>query len=550
MPVRTGRPLGGGVLRERAPGALRMSPSVQLQRVLDALAARGLKPSEARGQWLARCPAHDDTRASLSLADGNRAVTVHCHAGCSFGAIAAALSIEPRGFFYDDKSLGKPKRTIGATYEYRDGAIKLRFVPKSFGWVRNGKPGLDGLKPNDLLFGEELLSERPGTPVLIVEGEKAALSARERFLSFIVVAGAGGAGWRPTRRVLALLHGRRVFIWPDADPPGWTWARHLAEALAVAAAAVSVVVVADVPPGFDAADFAGTFADLTPHVYGPKAIPADAVQDRPARFVSVALGSDDLVGLTPLTEQLYWRLVTHPDGGIVRVVRTTPRDLARMLGRNLSPQDIAHVARALGDLERRGLIVQGEGWIYVRRGVRFAPLKGGPVAAAAKFLARVPGSIRAAILDDEPWLRTEGVSSSPTDPPPKLHGPGVLPPQRYVHTSRVPGCVNGRDATKRAEEATTSGIQPHTLPGDKKERTTGRTAGRTAWVAASPPGEDDGRSVTKSEETPTNVHLRPWTLPGAVGEIPFDPADCPQCGRDSCDGGACRTWSDPEADRP
>ena len=44
--------------------------------------------------WSARCPAHDDRRPSLSIAEGDdgRAL-VRCHAGCSVGAICAALGL-------------------------------------------------------------------------------------------------------------------------------------------------------------------------------------------------------------------------------------------------------------------------------------------------------------------------------------------------------------------------------------------------------------------------------------------------------------------------
>ena len=54
-----------------------------------ALALRGHKAG--RG-WLAPCPAHDDRRPSLSLADGcDGRLLAHCHAGCEWPAILDAL---------------------------------------------------------------------------------------------------------------------------------------------------------------------------------------------------------------------------------------------------------------------------------------------------------------------------------------------------------------------------------------------------------------------------------------------------------------------------
>jgi hypothetical protein len=47
------------------------------------------------GQWIARCPAHDDKRPSLSIAVGeNDAALIHCWAGCSAGEIVAALGLD------------------------------------------------------------------------------------------------------------------------------------------------------------------------------------------------------------------------------------------------------------------------------------------------------------------------------------------------------------------------------------------------------------------------------------------------------------------------
>src|SRR3990172_10806416 len=50
--------------------------------------------------WSARCPAHDDRMASLSITEGNDGrVLLHCHAGCTFDAICAAIGLEPADLF-------------------------------------------------------------------------------------------------------------------------------------------------------------------------------------------------------------------------------------------------------------------------------------------------------------------------------------------------------------------------------------------------------------------------------------------------------------------
>ncbi len=46
------------------------------------------------GRWLARCPAHDDSRASLSVRElDDRRVLFHCFAGCDAETILAAVGL-------------------------------------------------------------------------------------------------------------------------------------------------------------------------------------------------------------------------------------------------------------------------------------------------------------------------------------------------------------------------------------------------------------------------------------------------------------------------
>jgi hypothetical protein len=56
-----------------------------------------LEPGHSRGMF--KCPAHDDRKASLSVADGGDKILVHCFAGCDPEAIASALDIPMREWF-------------------------------------------------------------------------------------------------------------------------------------------------------------------------------------------------------------------------------------------------------------------------------------------------------------------------------------------------------------------------------------------------------------------------------------------------------------------
>ena len=46
-------------------------------------------------QWQARCPTHDDNKASLSIGIGNKGqVLLHCHAGCSTHTILEKVGLK------------------------------------------------------------------------------------------------------------------------------------------------------------------------------------------------------------------------------------------------------------------------------------------------------------------------------------------------------------------------------------------------------------------------------------------------------------------------
>lgn len=64
---------------------------------VDLVLSRLTKPKRVGTGWVARCPAHDDERPSLSISEGDdgRAL-VHCHAGCTAEAIAKAMSLTLR----------------------------------------------------------------------------------------------------------------------------------------------------------------------------------------------------------------------------------------------------------------------------------------------------------------------------------------------------------------------------------------------------------------------------------------------------------------------
>lgn len=67
------------------------------------------------GRWLAKCPAHEDRRASLAIRESEDGRTLaHCFAGCSIHEVVAAAGLEISDLFpprpADPTHAGKPER--------------------------------------------------------------------------------------------------------------------------------------------------------------------------------------------------------------------------------------------------------------------------------------------------------------------------------------------------------------------------------------------------------------------------------------------------------
>ncbi|HZL59165.1 MAG TPA: hypothetical protein VFC38_05650 [Stellaceae bacterium] len=107
------------------------------------------------------------------------------------------------------------------------------------------------------LYGLDRLTARPGAPVLICEGEKAADAAGRLLPEYVAVTSPNGskagakADWSPLRR-------RDVVIWPDSDAAGAAYAEAVARCLAAIGIKPRII---DPPPavteGWDAADAEG-----------------------------------------------------------------------------------------------------------------------------------------------------------------------------------------------------------------------------------------------------------------------------------------------------
>ncbi|WP_376996092.1 DUF927 domain-containing protein [Couchioplanes azureus] len=263
------------------------------ERVTTALEAAGCAPRTRGTTHLdARCPAHDDTRPSLSVdwrdsADRGGLTLLCCQTGCPADAVVAALGMsaaelfdswEPRPDFdgiaaaqpmqnsakpaIRKPASPRPRRgwpkagTLTAVYPYtRDGALVGevgRFVDesgaKTFRWRTPvaDRPGFWLFtKPDDVpLYRQDTIAAAvaAGEAVYVVEGEKDADTAAAAGVAAVTKPNGAckrGEEWRG--EWTAALAGARVRVVADRDEAGYRHAAIVAAALTGTAAAVEVV---------------------------------------------------------------------------------------------------------------------------------------------------------------------------------------------------------------------------------------------------------------------------------------------------------------------
>lgn len=235
----------------------------------------------------ARCPFHDDRRASLSF-NPEKNGAWKCFAGCGEGSIvefeklisncddATALANIAQITGASDSRLFQQQPE--AVYQYRDedGRVlfeKLRFPAKRFVQRATGADGrpvykLDGIRRVLYRLPDLIIANA----VAICEGEKDADAVnaldiasldKSQFTRFAATTNFDGAGkWRS--EYSPYLAGKHVFIFPDNDEPGKAHAVQVAASLFPYARNVRVVELPGLPQKGDVSDFLRTHtaADL------------------------------------------------------------------------------------------------------------------------------------------------------------------------------------------------------------------------------------------------------------------------------------------------
>jgi hypothetical protein len=228
-----------------------------LARVLGALPHQAQKTASG---YEARCPAHEDQHASLSITEGQDGrVLLCCHAGCKAPAIVGAMGLTIQDLF-PPRERREPERA----YDYRDEDNALlyqvvRFPGKTF---RQRRPDGNGGWIWKLEGTRRVLYRLPDikghAAVFLVEGEKDVETLRT--LGLPATCNPHGAGkWRDDYAAqLKAVGVQRICVLPDNDPPGEAHARQLARSCYDAGLTVRVLPLPGLPEKGDVTDWLST----------------------------------------------------------------------------------------------------------------------------------------------------------------------------------------------------------------------------------------------------------------------------------------------------
>lgn len=250
------------------------------------------KRQDGRGNYICKCPAHDDGTESLHVQlgrnrRGQEIILAKCLAGCGLDAILGAMGLKMRDLTCEDappweepergqesKPAGKPKpqafadlparkedfpnvhtaapakaaghgaKTLECTYDYVDEAGKLLYQAMRFRYA-DGKKTFRQRRPSagapegwayDMQGVRLVIYRLPGVlaaigrgePIYIAEGEKDADNLCAMGLQG-TSAPMGAGKWRSEYN--QFFKGAECYILPDNDAPGWAHAQDIAAGL-------------------------------------------------------------------------------------------------------------------------------------------------------------------------------------------------------------------------------------------------------------------------------------------------------------------------------
>lgn len=179
-----------------------------------------------------KCAAHRDEKASLTITEDDNKILLYCHAGCDTLSILNSVGLEEKDLFNNVKE--KPKVVAEYIYKNEKGvpAFKvIRYEPKNFIQAKydNGNWVFKMTGAEYVLYNlpEVIKSDE----VYFVEGEKDADNLNK--LGLVATTSVGGAsGYKKRADIYAnCLKDKMVYIIPDNDKAGYSYAEDVKKSL-------------------------------------------------------------------------------------------------------------------------------------------------------------------------------------------------------------------------------------------------------------------------------------------------------------------------------
>lgn len=224
--------------------------------------------SRYNGRVQAKCPAHNDKQASLTITKGDKCTLFHCHAGCKLEDVLTAAGLEKKDTFYNNVFYAekwkmyiesREKRKIEAIYPYVsiNGGYafhKIRLEGKKilYGRLENerfsyGLPRSKHRKSYGAIYGDLNAIQKAiqcGKPIFVVEGEKDTDTMTKH--GFVAFTYGGVNDWQS--EFASILKDAVVYILADNDIPGQGVANRIYEDLqGIAKTAKVITPMPDIP---------------------------------------------------------------------------------------------------------------------------------------------------------------------------------------------------------------------------------------------------------------------------------------------------------------
>jgi Toprim domain len=202
------------------------------------------------GYGTARCPAHDDTKPSLSIRDGDTRLLVHCHTGCDPHDVLDAL--RRRGLIDDYDLRRRPKRReishvkhlaaldraalarwLWSRRKPITGSIAERYLRQVRGYIGPLPATLAFLAPSKPEHHPAMIAAFavPDEPEPGVLGEARDVNAVH--LTLLKPDGSGKADVTPTKLFIGSPHGRAIVLAPPNDLLGLAITEGIEDALSI-----------------------------------------------------------------------------------------------------------------------------------------------------------------------------------------------------------------------------------------------------------------------------------------------------------------------------